>query len=175
MSDYNVVKKLSPGSINEIRGGFKNVKERMFVARIMGVAYRAEQKEDKKFGSVYFKFVGKFEATNMNGEIFAAPVCYLPEPVQTMLAHSVNEVENAAVKFAFDIFVNPRADVPIGYEYQVKPLVQPEENDELSDMRGSLPALAFNQDAELPLKIEPEEDSPKVQNLHKKSEGKKSK
>ena len=96
--------------------------------------------------------VGQFEATNYeSGEIFVAPQCFLPEPLNSMLAGTLEETDEegkqvtASVQFAVEVGVKP-SDVPIGYEYTTKELVEADTADPLAALRDSaakaLPAPA---------------------------------
>src|SRR5574337_562883 len=132
-----LAKKLTLQSMNKVRGGFKNVTEPRFVGRIIGIAHNAEAKTTA-IGD-YWEFSGEFEGTNSDGEIIVAPVCMLPEPAASSLATMVGE--GGAVKFGFDFHVHPRGDIPIGYEFVTKPLLELKPSSLLADMKASIPAL----------------------------------
>lgn len=89
--------------------------------------------------------VGRFEATNIEtGEVFQAPQCFLPEPLNTMIAESLEETEtdedgketrvNSSVQFSVEVGIKP-SDVPIGYEYTTKEIVEADTADPLAALR----------------------------------------
>ena len=133
-----VARKISVGSINGVRSGFKGTTEKTFVARIVGIASSAEAKESQ-FGT-YWKFTGEFQATNMEGEIIGAPACMLPEPSAGMLAAAVKE-SNGGVQFGFDFFVVPDEKSTTGYVYQVHPLIESKPSNPLADLLQGVPEL----------------------------------
>lgn len=104
--------------------------------------------------------VGRFEAINIaTGEVFEAPQCFLPEPLNTMIAEALDEVEetedddgnvttervNKSLGFSVEIGIKP-SDVPIGYEYTTKENVKADVDDPLAALRETtqktLPAPA---------------------------------
>jgi hypothetical protein len=153
-----IARKVTIGGINGVRKGFKGIKEKTFVARILGIVNDARI-EDGQLGA-YVKFTGEFQATNMDGVVTAAPVCMLPEPASGML-HSAFENSDGSVKFGFDFFVVPDESVAIGYKYSTVPLVEAKPSNPLADMLQSmpaLPALAAPKQPELP--IAPDAEKP---------------
>lgn len=133
-----IARKISIGGINGVRKGFKDVKETQFVARVMGIAHSAKQEEGNL--GAYWKFTGEFQAVNQAGEITAAPVIFLPAPADEMLAAAVKAAD-APVKFGFDISIEPREDVAIGYAYRIKPLLEVKPSNPLADLLAEMPAL----------------------------------
>jgi hypothetical protein len=113
---------------------------------------------------------GRFEAVNItkdaegntDGRVFAGPECFLPEPMQSMIAGELEKTEPEtgddgkpvmidgkpkmrrvvdSLEFAFEIGVK-RTKTPIGYEYTTKPLIKHGGADPLADLRKKIPALA---------------------------------
>ena len=91
--------------------------------------------------------VGRFEAVNIEtGEVFEAPQCFLPEPLNTMIAEALDEVVtddegnesrvNTSVGFSVEVGIKP-SDVPIGYEYTTKENVKADTADPLAALRES--------------------------------------
>ena len=85
--------------------------------------------------------VGRFEAVNIEtGEVFQAPQCFLPEPLNTMIAEALQETDedgnrvNDAIGFSVEVGVKP-SDVPIGYEYTTKENVKADTADPLAALR----------------------------------------
>ena len=141
-----IAKKISVGTINGMRGGFvcdyEKSKEPFFAARIVGIASAVETKVTTYGDSL--KFTGEFQATNMDGEIVAAPVAYLVAPADGMLKDALISTKQP-VRFAFDIYVQPtpkKNPGDRGYEYKVKPLLESKPSDPLGEMLQGLPAPA---------------------------------
>ncbi len=134
-----VERKLTIGGMNGVRKGFKGIKEKTFVARVLGIVNSATV-EDGQLGA-YHKFVGEFQGTNQNGELFTAPVCMLPEPASGMLYTAVQSAEGGSVKFGFDFHVVPDESVAIGYKYATTPLLETKPSNPLAEMLASIPAL----------------------------------
>lgn len=92
------------------------------------------------------KFEGTFEAVNLKtGEIFEAPVCYLPSPYDSILARTVDAIvaksEFPSVEFALEVGVTPSNKGNTGYEWTTKPIVKPGANDPLIGLRDQVKAL----------------------------------
>ena len=126
-----LVTKISVGSINKIRKGFKGVTERKHVMRVIGIARSAELKVSENMADSK-KFVGEFRAWNSEGEEFSSPVMYIPEPAQSLLASAVEADGHNGIQFGFDFFIVPNENVPIGYNYEIKPLMESKPSDALS-------------------------------------------
>lgn len=91
---------------------------------------------------------GQFEATNLaTGEQVTAPQCFLPEPLNGMIAAQLAMVDDdgnplaKTARFAVEVGVIP-AKTATGYEYTARELVDTTENDPLADLRKALPAPA---------------------------------
>jgi hypothetical protein len=141
-----ILRKMSVGAINGVNGGFKDVTETRHVARIMGIVRGVETKETN-IGRSY-KFTGEFRGINEHGEEFSSPVCYLPNPADSMLVEAFTAANGQQVGFAFDVFVTPkpkRNSVDLGYEYKIKPLLETKPSDPLAalmESAGGAPKLA---------------------------------
>lgn len=84
-------------------------------------------------------FQGKMEAVNyVSGESFAAPQCFIPEPLQSMLKDAL--ADNDTIEFAFSVHVKRRDDLKEGYEYITEPHKAAQEADPLAALRNLLPA-----------------------------------
>lgn len=139
-----ILKKMSVATLNSIRGGFKDVTETRLVGRIFGIVSGVETKETTIGASL--KFTGEFRGINGDGEEFMAPVCYLIEPAAGMLAAAFAGAEGRPVNFGFDIFVSPkekRSPVDLGYEYQIKPLLETRASDPMLALMSSANAPAI--------------------------------
>lgn len=126
-----LVTKISIGSINKIRKGFKAVTERKHVMRVVGIARSAELKVNENMADSK-KFVGEFRAWNSEGEEFSSPVMYIPEPAQSLLASAVEVDGHNGIQFGFDFFIVPNENAPIGYNYEIKHLMESKPSDALS-------------------------------------------
>lgn len=114
-----------------------------------------ESEEDKadakaareKFGP-WECLIGAFEGINLTtGEVSRSGVVFLPQfAVDSIVGQFGGDVER--VKFAFEVGVKFDNTTPTKYTYMVTPLLEPEENDPLSEMRKSLPAPAAKQIAD---------------------------
>ena len=136
-----IMKKMSVGGMNGVRGGFKNITEPTFAARIFGITRSVEIKPTNFGNSLCFK--GMFEGINAEGEIHKAAICYLVAPADQMLADELNKPENAGkeITFSFDFFVIPkekRGPQDLGYEYQVRPLVESKPSDAMSALKSAV-------------------------------------
>lgn len=117
-----IAKKITVGSLNNVRRGFKGIEEQQFVARIYGSASGCTV-EDGQLGS-FTKFTGQFKGVNAEGEVTIAPVCYLVAPADTLLREAITAAEGKAVDFGFDFHVVPNESAVLGYEYRVKPIIE---------------------------------------------------
>lgn len=134
-----LLRKITIGGINNIKKGFKDITEKMLVARVIGVANAFEVITHAQYGDSY-KFTGEFRAINGDGEESAAPVIYLVKPVDEMLVAQLKAAEGKPVQFAFDIHVVPDEGSERGYQYRVTPLMESKPSNPLAELMASLPA-----------------------------------
>lgn len=160
MANVALMKKISVGGINNVRKGFKGIVERTIMGRIVGIARMAKW-EEGDLGQ-YAKFIGDFLAWNKDGEQFAAPVCFLPEPAQSMLASAVQGDESGnGVQFAFDFVAAPDENSVTGYQWQAVPLLEVRVSDPMQEVLKAInaPALSSppenNKLEEIPAEVEP--------------------
>lgn len=126
--------------------------------RVIGIA-RSYELGMSQFGE-FIRFKGEFRATNLEtGELYAAPVCFLPEPADGLLKTQLDELGNDSktpVEFAFDISIVPH-DGERGYQYRVTTLMDSQPSDPLAtlmqqvgvpEVQASQTALALENDAE---------------------------
>lgn len=137
-----LIKKITLGGINNVRGGFKTPQDGQFIARVIGVLREVETIETA-YGAAK-RFRGEFRATNADGEEFASPVLFLPEPAQSILSEAI--AGNVSVQFAFDVSLKLNSNSPLGYEYSVKPLINSAPSDPLASIMAQIapPALPDN-------------------------------
>ncbi len=128
---------------------------------VIGVAHRTRRGDGDN--GPWVSLIGRFEATNiLTGEVFTAPQCFLPKPMDEVLAFNLEEMEplldgdgkvqldaddnertkrvTDSVQFAFEVSVKPN-ETAIGYEYVTSPIVEPGGADPLADLRSKLPKL----------------------------------
>ncbi len=141
----NIVNKITIGSINGVRKGFKDVVARRHVARIIGIARSADLKQSENMGDSW-KFIGEFRAWNQKGEMFTSPVCFLPHEAQATLKAAVEaDKAGAGVEFAFDFYIRPDDKAALKYVYETHPLIEVRASSALAAFAGSLPKLAHEE------------------------------
>lgn len=134
-----VIRKISLGTINGVRKGFKDVKSTLFVARIFGVV-NSTAVEPTPSGGTQVKFVGEFGAVSMERKAFGAPVAFLPAQAETALHSAVVAAHGKPVKFAYDVYAAPDSS-PVGYSITVQALMDPVPMLTLNSIAESLPEL----------------------------------
>lgn len=144
----------------------------------------ATKRGETDFG-MYVALVGRFEAIRVtpkvnkdtgevmdeiDGTMFAGPICFLPEPMASMLASELEAEEPErdaagqvvmvngqpkmkrvvdALEFAFEIGVKA-TKTAVGYEYTTKPLIKQTGADPLANLRKRIPLMASRAQAALP-------------------------
>jgi hypothetical protein len=95
---------------------------------------------DSQYGT-WTALVGQFEATNIaTGEVFIAPQCFLPEPMNGMIAASLEMVDeegkrvNNSIQFAVEVGVK-FAENQIEYEYTATEIMKSDAADPLASIR----------------------------------------
>jgi len=143
----SLVRKISAKSVC---GKLEKPKEQTALFIVGGIATKTKRGQSD-FGE-WAALVGQFEATNIEtGEVFVGPQCFLPEPLNSMMAASLDETDeegnrtNASVQFAVEVGYKP-ADTATGYEYTTKEIVKSDSADPLAalreEMTKALPAPA---------------------------------
>lgn len=147
MSDKNslptMLRKISAktvcGDLKEVapKKGEKNKS----IMRVFGHARRAELVAGNDGFKDSYKFIGQFGAVNLTtGEEFRAPVMYLPEPYQSMLASEVQAREAkgdaSVVTIGLDLALKYVGEkTKTGYEYVTVPVFEAEGEDPLAAIR----------------------------------------
>ena len=131
---------ISKISVSKVFGAIKAPKEKTSIMQVIGIATSCKTGQSQ-YGE-YIEFAGDFEAINLiTGETFRSSKCFLPGAVPEMVAVALakgKEVEGfSGLQFAFSIAVSPSQN-PIGYEYQVTPLVENKEADPLAALRDAV-------------------------------------
>ncbi len=133
-----IAKKITISSINKIRGGFKDVTKRERVATILGVARSGKTKISDTMGASTC-FLGEFKGIDKNGEESVAPLCYLPEPMQSiLLAQLQGAPETSGVEFAVDFIVVPDELAILGYTIDSESLIEYTQSDILKSLTSRL-------------------------------------
>lgn len=129
--EMRLLKKIS---VSTVCGKIEDKTERALL-HVYGVTHGVKQGQSD-YGP-WISFVGNFAAVNLEtGEEFRAGKLFLPEIAEIMLHSQLAEADS--VQFAFEIGIIESKKSAIGYEYTVKPLVKPQENDPLLAMKKQL-------------------------------------
>lgn len=113
-----------------------SVQKMATLATIYGIAQRYKI-GTSNYGE-FTKFQGDFEAVRVaDGETFRSAALLLPPIIGDMLRATVDKADDTGVQFGVEIGVKP-SDVPIGYEYSVKPVFKTDAADALAHLRDSV-------------------------------------
>lgn len=149
-----LLKKITIGTINAVRGGLKNVTGRERVFTIAGIATGYTEKVSETMG-VSYAFKGEFRGINRDGEEGAAPVAFLPEPAQSLLKTQIDNVPTgSSVEFGFHFYAVEDATALKGYYFECEPLMEARPSTALASLTAKLgfesqsnPQLALGNDA----------------------------
>lgn len=99
---------------------------------------------ESNFGG-WTALIGNFEAIPTdNSDVYQGGQAFLPEPLNSMIASKLREVDAESVDFAVKVFLKERGDLARGYEYIGEPIQDPSASDPLEKMRkmaqAALPA-----------------------------------
>lgn len=88
---------------------------------------------------------GSFEAVNIeSGALYQGTQLFLPDAVTSQILVGLDAAQKndagATLQFALEVGIK-YSDVPIGYEYTVRPLVKPQGGDPLAAIREQVKAL----------------------------------
>lgn len=118
--------------------------ETLAVMRVIGSAVGVKEGESN-FGH-WRALMGQFRAVNaMSGEVFEAPILYLPEVALTPILVSLSQPGARAVEFAIDIsvkYVNNNKPGGVPYEYTWTPLLAPGADDPIARLEAQIAATA---------------------------------
>lgn len=119
-----LLKKISIGSVNNVRGGLKDIVGRVRIITIAGLATGYKEKTSETMGTSY-AFSGEHRAINRDGEEAAAPIAYLPEPAQGLLKAQLDSVpQGTSVEYGFHFFAVEDATAIKGYYFECVPLME---------------------------------------------------
>ena len=148
----NLIRKISP---KNICGKLDKPEKATALYHVIGIA-SGTKTGNSDYGQ-WIALKGQFEATNVaTGEVSAAPICFLPEPLNSMIAAKLDETDkdgnqvNSSVQFAVEVGYKP-ADNAYGYEYTTKEIIESDQADPLAALRNeakkALPAPADEKDS----------------------------
>lgn len=151
MAMTNILKKLTVRDMNIAPGVLivnMEYGQTVVVARIYGSATKYKTAASKFSTSDLpredHKFYGNFEGHNLiTGEVFNAPICYLPGAAPDALANAIDASEGDAVEFGIEIAVKKtkKGDGTDGYQFGVAIPKEPNAADPLAAMREKMGAL----------------------------------
>lgn len=118
--------------------------EQVDLVQIVGMAKKKEIFKSAFGGETQDSWCifGEVKAKNLQtGEVFYSPNrCFLPPLAGDLLAAQLDETDQNAVKWAFILGVK-WSKAQVGYEYTVKPLLKPSENNALDNIEKEIQAL----------------------------------
>jgi hypothetical protein len=113
--------------------------EDVILAKIIGIA--SDTVTGKTQYGDFVGFVGQFKGTNVaDGEIFISSKLFLPDLVTSMVASALKDSDGSGVEIAIAVGVRG-ANNAFGYEYIVKPLIEPKQSDSISQIESRIAAL----------------------------------
>ena len=114
-------------TINEALGENESVE----LLKIVGIS-KSAQPGQTQLGD-YLKLIGTFKGVNLiTGEIFEASACILPNFITESIAAALTD--GSDVEFALQIGVRSKPSSVTGYEYTVRPLIEPKPNDAMEKL-----------------------------------------
>lgn len=140
-----VLKKLSAAVLGDPMDAVRQG-GRVYIGRISGIAGGLKAYTTPN-GDPANGLKGAFKGVNAAGEVFRAPICYLPGAANAFVEGALMS-GSSAVEFAFDVYsvdVSKRAGKKsaTGYEYETVSLIEPSaEHDPLERLDSMLPPPA---------------------------------
>lgn len=132
-----LLRKITIGGINGSRGGLKDIAGRVRVMTLLGVAHSSKQHVNPQDGKVSWGFVGEFRAINRDGEECAAPMAYIPEPIQSALQQQI-EAGAGAVELCFHVFAVEDKTSVVGYAFECESLIEPKPSNSVAALASRL-------------------------------------
>lgn len=140
--------------------------EQIDLVQIVGMAKKKEVFKSTFGGKVEESWCihGEVKAINLQTreEFYSPNRCFLPPLAADLLAAQLDDTDNNCVKWAFVLGVK-WSKSQVGYEYTVKPLLKPAENNTLDNIEKEIQALPA------PL-VKPSEVNPNPDNVKDPSE-----
>lgn len=134
MSDnVKMLKKLTPKTVmgEKIKAPEKETKLFTIFGLVKGV-----RKGESTYGP-WSMLTGTFEAVR-DGVRYVSTECAIPQPLHDMIAAAVREEGASDAQFAVDVYVVPRPDTAIGYEYIAQSVVDLTSADPLQALRSTV-------------------------------------
>jgi hypothetical protein len=135
-----LLKKISIGTVNGIRGGLRDIKGRVMVMVVAGICGSYKEKVSETMGTSY-AFAGEFRAVNRDGEECAAPVAFLPEPAQSLLKSQIDDLAangGGNVEFGFRFYALEDETAIKGYAFEVEPLMEARPSTALAELTSRI-------------------------------------
>ena len=124
-------------------------KAKVDLLKVVGVCRQA-QSGASPLGE-YFKLIGEFRAVNtVTGEIFASTRCILPNFIAEGIGYALTTSDN--VEFGILIGAKAKPSSVTGYEFTVKPLIEPKVNDQLEKLMLIATQVTTTEKLEAPAK-----------------------
>ena len=121
------------GNIDDLA---KTLKGPISLCTIIGVV-RSFEETHSNYGLSY-RFNGDFKAINMlTNEQYFSGSCFLPAIAESLVHGQLDPMGINALQMAFTIGIKP-ANNKVNYEYTVKPLIQPAENNPLAALEKKI-------------------------------------
>lgn len=159
MGTTNLVRKLSTKTIIGGRIRLNDGETERYLFRLAG-RVTGIQTGASDFGP-WVAFKGNFQAQRADGELFAGPKCFVPEPVQSMLEDKVqSQLADGlvpSIQFGIDVYAVADDTAAVGYQFKVVPVLKPaDEADSLLAQLNAdapMPALPAPEAARKPAKL----------------------
>lgn len=145
----NYLKKMSAASMNVIPKGYREMENGATcdLFTVIGVAEEMETGQTQM--GDYTAFIGSFQATKTDGEVFRSKKLFLPDLAADAVADALTTAGGGKVEFAFKIgmrrVVKKNAqgeETGAGYEYTMTPLLEIDEaSDPLAHLQNKIAAL----------------------------------
>lgn len=113
-----------------------NANKAIKIMRVYGIAKKIIT-GTTHFGD-WLGFIGSFEAINLQtGESFASGKCFLPVNISNMLSGAFQK-DVETIRFGYEISVKYNEDNACKYEFIVKSLIAPTEDNPIALLRGEV-------------------------------------
>lgn len=172
-----LLRKLTIGTANGVRGGLKGVKGRVRVWTIIGIAHSFKEHTSETMG-ISFGFAGEFRSINVDGEESIGPVCFMPEPAQGLLMNALKDENRiGGIQFGFHFYAVEDETALKGYYFECEPMLEPKASNALAALAQEVgyekaPELALGHDKPEPGDV-PETKAAEPQPVKAQGHGKK--
>lgn len=133
MSNMQLVSKLTLSKIGA-QPKVNSISQKTDLATLYG-RVKGKKIEQGIYGD-FVRFNGEFEGVNLQtGEVYRSAHLLVPKILESLLSEALNQ-NDAVIDFAIEIGAVPSDKGNTGYEYTVKPLIEPAASDELAALRN---------------------------------------